>query len=327
MSFDKVLDIKDFSLSFMMRGRKAYAVKNISLEVFKGEITALVGESGCGKTMTALSCMGLQPEDAMISGRIELSGRDVLSFSRKQWNSFRGKNVSMIFQEPMTSLDPLVKVGKQIAEAGIVHGFDKASAKKKALQLMEEVNLSGAKNMYDDYPFMLSGGQRQRIMIASALMNEPELLIADEPTSALDATTQLQIMKALCKINEEFKTSILFISHDIALVKKFCTRVYIMYAGSILECGGTKDVLENPVHPYTKALLKALPSAEKRNTELTQIQGFVPPIDFRPEDQSYLYERWPSAKDVCYRRNSNAAGAGMGVHKAYCHLHNVLEDV
>ena len=331
MGSEKVLDIQDFSLSFSMNGKKAYAVKNISLSVNKGEIVGFVGESGCGKTVTALSCMGLQNENAEVSGKIEICNRNI-----------RGKSVSMIFQEPMASLNPLKKVGMQVAESGILHGMSQKEACKKAVYLMDQLNLFDAKKLFNAYPHQLSGGQCQRIMIASALMNNPELLIADEPTTALDATTQAQIINLLKKMNSLLNTAILFVSHDLLLVQKLCTRVYIMYAGCILECGKTDQALQNPVHPYTKALLNALPSFNKKNEELKSISGFVPPIDSRPADLSYLYERWKSYKDVCYsekeftninqgnRNNCITAEINSSFlenHAVYCHKHNRLEKI
>lgn len=319
-----VLSINNFSLSFMMNSKNAYALKDISLHIKEGEMVALVGESGCGKTMTALSCMGLQPENAVISGSIKLSDNDILKFSRKEWNSFRGKDISMIFQEPMTSLNPLEKVGKQIEVTGILHGMNKADAQKKALSLMEQVNIENPHQLYNSYPHQLSGGQRQRIMIASALMNSPKLLIADEPTTALDVTTQEQIMNLLLEMNKKMNTAVLLVTHDLLLVKRLCTRVYIMYAGSILESGNTSNVLGNPIHPYTKGLLGALPSAAKKNERLSTIQGVVPPINKRLENPSYLFERWPQAKDICYLNEKKSNGES---HKVYCHVHKILEDV
>ena len=322
MSFNDVLNIQDFSLSFLMSGIPSFAVKNISLTVKKGEIVGLVGESGCGKTMTALSCIGLQPEDAALSGKIQICGENILDFSSSKWTDFRGKTVSMIFQEPMTSLNPVEKAGIQIAETGILHGLTKNQAEEKARMLMNELNLENSM-LYHAYPHQLSGGQRQRIMIASALMNEPELLIADEPTTALDAATRFQIIKLLQKMNALFNTAILFVSHDLLLVKQLCSRIFIMYAGSILECGKTQEVLENPCHPYTKALLNAIPSFSKKNFPIETVSGFVPPVNCRSEDLSYLHERWPQVSQKCYAETSQL----QTEHKVFCHKHKRLESV
>ena len=192
--------------------------------------------------------------------------------------------------------------------------------------------MSEKEKIFKMYPHQLSGGQCQRIMIASALMNNPELLIADEPTTALDATTQAQIIKLLKKMNSLLNVAILFVSHDILLVKKLCTKIYIMYAGCILECGDSDAVLKNPVHPYTKALLNSLPSFEKRNQDLNAISGFVPPITARNDDLSYLYERWADAKKLCYIKENSvhanlAEGGIRSDHKVYCHQHNALETI
>ena len=331
MKNNNVLELNDFSLSFLMKGKNAYAVKDLSLSVAKGEIVGFVGESGCGKTLTALSCMGLQPEHAEITGTIKVCGDDIKNFSEKEWTSFRGKKVSMIFQEPLSSLNPLEKIGKQIIETGILHGLSKTEAKQRALYLMGELNLGDKEKLFNMYPHQLSGGQCQRVMIASALMNNPELLIADEPTTALDAATQVQIINLLKKINSMFHTAILFVSHDILLVQKLCTKIYIMYAGCILECGRTEEVLTNPVHPYTKALLNSLPSFEKRFQDLQVISGFVPPITSRNADLSYLFERWKEAQNICYI-NENTKPLKTDDddflhHKVYCHRHNRLEII
>ncbi|MCR4626568.1 MAG: ABC transporter ATP-binding protein [Treponema sp.] len=331
MKNNNVLELNDFSLSFLMKGRNAYAVKDLSLSVAKGEIVGFVGESGCGKTLTALSCMGLQPEHAEITGSIKVCGNEIKNFSEKEWTSFRGKKVSMIFQEPISSLNPLEKIGKQIIETGILHGLSKAEAKQRALYLMGELNLADKEKLFYMYPHQLSGGQCQRVMIASALMNNPELLIADEPTTALDAATQVQIINLLKKINSLFHTAILFVSHDILLVQKLCTKIYIMYAGCILECGRTEEVLTNPVHPYTKALLNSLPSYEKRFQDLQVISGFVPPITSRKADLSYLFERWKEAQNICYiKKNTKPSETDDDdflSHKVYCHRHNRLEFI
>lgn len=323
-SDNSILTINNFSLSFLMNKKNAFAVKNISLNINKGEMVALVGESGCGKTLTALSCMGLQPENAVVEGSIEAEGKNILHFSEKEWDFYRGNKVSMIFQEPTTSLDPLVTAGKQIAETGEIHGLDPMDAKRKALDLMNQVNLTDAEHLYNSYPHQLSGGQQQRVMIASALMNNPDLIIADEPTTALDVTTQAQIMELLKKMNTELRTAVFLITHDLLLVERMCSRVYIMYAGTILECGPTQEVLQNPVHPYTKALLGALPSKTEKNKRLSILPGCVPSISRRSESTACLYERWPDAKNRCYL-HENAKSSGS--HKVYCHVHQTLENI
>ena len=258
-----VLSIESLTVDFDL-GKTCHAVRDTSVCIEPGEMVALVGESGCGKTMTALSAIGLQPRNAKIpQGKILFDGSDLRGLNEEQWNQYRGRNIAMIFQEPMTALNPLMKVGRQIAENARIHGDSKEVAKKKALEVMRQVGLPDVERLYNEYPHRLSGGMRQRVMIAMALVNQPELLIADEPTTALDVTIQAQIMELIRDMNRKMGTAVLLISHDLGVIRQMCSRVYIMYAGRVVESGETQEVLAHPLHPYTKGLNCLHPLAGK----------------------------------------------------------------
>ena len=248
-----LLKIENLSVEFCSSKKKFTAVKNVNLEIFPGEFVALVGESGSGKTITSLSIIDLLPENAKITeGTI----------------TFTGKNKSIIFQEPMTSLNPLLKIGKQIEESALIKGISKQEAHNQAEKLAKMTGLEDTKKIFNCYPHELSGGMRQRVMIASALMTNPELLIADEPTTALDVSTQNKILSIIQNLKIEFNTALLLITHDFTVVKKLCSRIYIMYKGKIVETGKTEEILKAPQHPYTKALIDSIPDAKRRHEKL-----------------------------------------------------------
>lgn len=295
-----VLSIEDLTVGFESGSRLCCAVREVSLQVAQGEMVALVGESGCGKTVTALTAAGLQPEAAKIAhGKILFRGTDLLGFSEDQWNNCRGQDISMIFQEPMTALNPLVKVGKQIGETARIHGASKQEAKERALSMMEMVGLPDVRRLFNEYPHRLSGGQRQRVMIALALINRPALLIADEPTTALDVTIQAQIMELIRRMNREMGTAVLLISHDLGIIRNMCSRVYIMYAGQVVESGPVDRVFSHPIHPYTKGLIASIPSAAKRGDRLQPIPGTVPALEDRRETGCPFYNRCAVRRPGC----------------------------
>ena len=312
-----VLDVENLTVEFPAGDLLCPAVKGLSLQVEPGEMVALVGESGCGKTVTALTAMGLQPENAKItSGAVRFQGTELLGLSEEQRNQYRGKQISMIFQEPMTALNPLMKVGKQIREAAVTHGMSRQEAKQETLSMMEWVGLPDAKRLYHEYPHRLSGGMRQRVMIAMALINRPALLIADEPTTALDVTIQAQIMELIRRMNRELGTAVLLISHDLGVIRRMCSRVYILYAGQVVESGPVKEVLSRPIHPYTKGLVASIPSPEKRGGRLRPIPGTVSSLSERREEGCPFYERCERKLPACKR--NQPPEIRQGDHAALC---------
>ncbi|MCH5353013.1 MAG: ABC transporter ATP-binding protein [Acutalibacter sp.] len=312
-----VLAVENLTVEFPVGRQYFPAVKGLNLKVEPGEMVALVGESGCGKTATALTAMGLQPETAKItSGQIYFQGKELLGLNEDQWEQYRGKKMSMIFQEPMTALNPLMKVGKQIFEAAITHGMSRQEAKKETLSMMEWVGLPDAKRLYHEYPHRLSGGMRQRVMIALALINRPSLLIADEPTTALDVTIQAQIMELIRRMNRELGTAVLLISHDLGVIRRMCSRVHILYAGQVVESGPVKGVLSRPIHPYTKGLVASIPSPEKRGSRLRPIPGTVSSLSERRGEGCPFYDRCERKQDVC--KTKNPPEIRQGDHAARC---------
>jgi ABC-type dipeptide/oligopeptide/nickel transport system, ATPase component len=261
----KIIKIEDLTIGF--RGvEEEQVVSEFSLEMEQGEIIGIVGESGSGKTMTALSIIGLLPEEAHIfKGKIYFKETELLSVSEKELRKFQGKHIAMVFQEPMTSLNPVLKIGRQVEEPLCIHEkYSKVEKKKKVIQLLKEVEIRNPQKVYNMYPHELSGGMRQRVVIAMALICGAELIIADEPTTALDVTIQAQILELLKRINKERKTSILFISHNLGVVKQLCSKVLVMHQGKIVEQGITEEVFYNPQDTYTKKLLNSIPTRKRR---------------------------------------------------------------
>ena len=262
---------------------KTFAVRDLSFTIAPGEVLGLVGESGSGKSVTSLALMHLLPRQAQITGDIlfqngDGSARSLLALSDEDMRRLRGSSVAMIFQEPMTALNPVMRVGDQIAEAVLAHGHvSKAEAWQRALAGMNEVAIPDAEHRARDYPHQLSGGMRQRVMIAIAIVNRPQLLIADEPTTALDVTIQSQILELLAGLRTKFNLAMLFISHDLAVVSQVADRVAVMYAGSLVELGSKQDIFRAPAHPYTRGLLRAIPTLQTdRSRPLQTIEGSVP---------------------------------------------------
>ncbi len=261
-----MLDIKDLHIEFLDRRGSTEAVRGISLHMDEGEMLGLVGESGSGKTVTALTIAGLVKRGSMrLHGRIEFFGRDIITMPRTELRRIQGREIGMIFQEPMTSLDPLMRIGPQVEETLRIHTqLPPAERRRLALEVMDKVGLPEPEVIYEKYPHQLSGGQRQRVMIASAFICDPKLLICDEPTTALDVTVQAQIIELLQRINRNRGIGMLFISHDLDLVRRLCSRVAVMQGGEIVETGPTEQVFKNPQHEYTRRLIAAIPRREKR---------------------------------------------------------------
>lgn len=262
-----MLEVEGLSIHFEDRGEEQDVVRNVSFSVGDGEIVGIVGESGSGKTMTALTIAGLLKEHAIRdAGKIRLDGMELLDKTSKEMRKIQGNQIGMVFQEPMTALNPTMKIGKQVEESLRLHtDLDRKTRKEKVIQVLEDVELENPEALLHKYPHELSGGMRQRVMIAAAIICRPSLLIADEPTTALDAVTQESILKLLKKLNQKYQMSILFISHNLRVVNELCTRVLVMKDGSVIEEGETQSVFQNPKMEYTKKLIEAIPTRVEKN--------------------------------------------------------------
>ncbi|WP_148465033.1 ABC transporter ATP-binding protein [Peptoniphilus harei] len=274
-----LLEIKDLEVFFKSSQGIVKAVNKANINTRDGKTTAIVGESGSGKSVTSLAIMGLLDKSSIekISGEINFEGKNLLKSSPEELRHIRGNEISMIFQEPMTSLNPALKIGYQMSEVFRTHfKMDKKTAKEKSIEMIKKVEIPRAEEVYNSYPHELSGGMRQRIMIAMALSSSPKLLIADEPTTALDVTIQKEVLELMKKLKEDMNTSIIFISHDLGVVSDIADYVNVMYAGKLVERAKAEDIFKRPLHPYTKGLIKAIPSAHKKKDELYTIRGSVP---------------------------------------------------
>lgn len=274
-----LLEIKDLEVFFKSSQGIVKAVNKANINTRDGKTTAIVGESGSGKSVTSLAIMGLLDKSSLekISGEINFEGKNLLKSSPEELRHIRGNEISMIFQEPMTSLNPALKVGYQMSEVFRTHfKMNKKTAKEKSIEMIKKVEIPRAEEVYNSYPHELSGGMRQRIMIAMALSSSPKLLIADEPTTALDVTIQKEVLELMKKLKEDMKASIIFISHDLGVVSDVADYVNVMYAGKLVERAKAEDIFKRPLHPYTRGLIKAIPSAHKKKDELYTIRGSVP---------------------------------------------------
>ncbi|MER1988020.1 MAG: ABC transporter ATP-binding protein [Solibacillus sp.] len=280
MSRKVILEVKDLETTFFSDDGKVAAVDHISFSIHEREILAIVGESGCGKSVTSLSIMGLvpSPPGKITNGEILLNGKDLTRLTDKEMRAVRGNELAMIFQEPMTSLNPLFTIGNQLIEAILIHNktWSKRQAKARAVEIMKLVGLPRAEELINEYPHQLSGGMRQRVMIAMALLCDPKVLIADEPTTALDVTIQAQILKLMRDLNERLNTAVLMITHDLGVVAETCERVIVMYAGQIVEQAPVLEIFRNPQHPYTKGLIQSVPDMRYKKETLYSIPGNVP---------------------------------------------------
>ena len=284
-----LLEIRNLSIEFASAQGLLTAVRDVSFHIDPGEVFGLVGESGSGKSVTSLAVLRLLPPQARIRGAIDFRGQDTLSLSPEDMRHIRGAGISMIFQEPMTALNPVMRVGDQIAEAVLAHSgngngrISKSDAWSRAVEALRTVAIADADRRARDYPHQLSGGQRQRVMIAMAVVNRPSLLIADEPTTALDVTIQAQVLDLLADLRERFSLGMLFISHDLAVVSQVSHRIGVMYAGSLVEMGIAGEVFRNPMHPYTRGLLNSVPTLRSdRAKPLQTIEGTVPAVSSMP---------------------------------------------
>ena len=294
------LALTDLSVSFLVGGNLVPAVDQVSLTVGRGEIVGLVGESGCGKSTLANAVMGLLPDSARVTGSVRLADRELVGLRDTELRALRGDAVAMVFQDPSTSLDPVWPVGDQVAEAIRAHrDVGRRQARTDALRLMTEVGIPAAAERYADPPHRLSGGMRQRIVIAAALANSPQVLLADEPTTALDVTIQAQILALIGTLREQRGTAVLLITHDLGVVAQVCDRVGVMDAGQLVEVATAQELFDHPQHPYTRALLAALPSASAgRSGRLADIPGQVPDLAHRTDGCRFA-SRCPLRTEVC----------------------------
>ncbi len=306
-------------MQFLGDGPPARAVDGVDFAVRRQETVCIVGESGCGKTVTALAILGLlkQPPAAIAGGRITFDGQSLLDMTPEALRELRGRRIGMIFQEPMTSLNPVFTIGDQIGEAVLAHEPVPAEAvRQRTVRLLDEVGIADAEQRIHDYPHQLSGGQRQRVMIAMALACEPDLIIADEPTTALDVTVQAQILTLLKKLKQEKKMAVQYITHDLGVVAAIADRVYVMYAGVVVEQGAAGQIFDRARHPYTMALLDALPTKEKRGQRLYSIPGSVPHPAYKPKGCPF-HPRCQYRRSACETDYPAMCDYGRG-HQARC---------
>jgi oligopeptide/dipeptide ABC transporter ATP-binding protein len=314
-----MLSVEDLKVYFFSDERVARAVDGVSYEVRKGETVCLVGESGCGKTVSALAIMGILPipPGRIMGGRILFNGQNLLDLGPGEMQKVRGRRIAMIFQEPMTSLNPVFTVGDQIGEAILVHEkTDQEELRRRCIQLLRDVGIPSPEERLNAYPHQLSGGQRQRVMIAMALACHPDLVIADEPTTALDVTIQAQILGLFRDLKRKRDMSLLYITHDLGVVSKIADRVYVMYAGVIAEQGNTGHIFREPKHPYTQGLLASLPVRAKRGKTLYSIPGTVPNPAYKPAGCPF-HPRCPYAIDPCRSLYPSLCDYGGG-HLSRC---------
>ncbi|MFT8390325.1 MAG: ABC transporter ATP-binding protein [Sporolactobacillus sp.] len=318
---ESILEINDLRTSFFTDTGEVPAVDGVSFSIKEGEILGVVGESGCGKSVTSLSIMGLlpYPQGQIVGGEILYAGRDIAHLKENEMRKLRGNDIAMIFQEPMTSLNPVFTIGEQLTEAIHLHSqLNKQEQRDRAVELLKMVGLPRAKELLKEYPHELSGGMRQRVMIAIAMSCNPKVLIADEPTTALDVTIQAQILDLMLKLNHETGTAIMLITHDLGVVAQVCKRVVVMYGGKIVEEGDVKDIFNHPKHPYTEGLIKSIPDLFSKKDKLYSIKGSVP----RPgsiKKGCLFAPRCDYVMDKCKEITPQLSGNG---HRSRCFLHD-----
>ena len=317
MDKNVVLDVKNLHVHYVTHDATAKAVNGIDFQVKEGEALGLVGETGAGKTTTALSIMQLIPDPPgmIVDGEIYFEGKNVILNTDKENQAMRGNGVAMIFQDPMTALNPVMTVGDQLSEVVINHEkVSKAEAKQRVIDLLEVVGVKS--DRYDDYPHQFSGGQKQRVVIAMSLLCNPKLLIADEPTTALDVTIQAQVLDIINQLREQYKMAMVLITHDLGVVAETCDNVAIMYAGQIVEAGTVREVYLNPKHPYTRGLFDSIPKLDDDSTELIPIEGAISNAADLPTG-CYFHPRCRYCQDICKTQQPTVKGEG---HKFMCHF-------
>jgi len=326
-----MLEVSNLKTGFDIDGEIYHAVDNVSFSVKPGQIVGIVGESGCGKSVMSLSIMQLLPQGIgkVTGGEIKFQGQNIEGYKSDEMNKLRGKDISMIFQEPMTSLNPVFTIGNQIEEILLNHlSISKTEARQQSIELLKSVGIPRPDKIVDEYPHQLSGGMRQRVMIAIAIACHPKLLIADEPTTALDVTVQAQILELLRKIQAKNDMSIILITHDLGVVAEMCDEVIIMYAGKIVERTNVDNLFHNPKHPYTKLLMASIPRIDLEVSELSTIQGIVPSLKNMPTIGCRFADRCPSVKPECSTVTPQLSQIGEG-HEVACLLYegSILEKV
>ncbi|ARJ50574.1 ABC transporter ATP-binding protein [Staphylococcus lutrae] len=329
MESTHLLEINNLTTTFDIEGQHYEAISHINLKVKKGEILGIVGESGSGKSVLSLSILKLLPEKIanFASGEVWYRGTQIDQYDNQQMNQVRGKEIAMIFQEPMTSLNPVFTIGDQLMEMLILHlKLSKAEAKTQAVSLLEKVGIPRANKVMKEYPHQLSGGMRQRVMIAMAISCSPSLLIADEPTTALDVTVQAQILELLKDIQKNIEMSIIFISHDLGVIAEICDRVAVMYAGEIVETANVEEIFSQPKHPYTQLLLKAIPRLDQKQEKLETIRGMVPSLQELPKNGCRFENRCPYAMSVCQSQRPENRYFNHQ-HQVLCHLYQQDESL
>lgn len=323
---NELLKIKELNIQYITDGNKVYAVNGLDIDLKEGETLGLVGETGAGKTTSALGIMRLvpNPPGKIVKGSIEFEGENLLEKTEEEMRKIRGKKISMIFQDPMTSLNPVMTVGEQIAEVIEIHeNLGKAKSFEKAKEMLELVGIPGARA--NDFPHQFSGGMKQRVVIAIALACNPKLLIADEPTTALDVTIQAQVLDLMNDLKEKFKTSMILITHDLGVVAQVCDKVAIMYAGEVVESGSLEDLFENTKHPYTHGLFGSIPNLDEECDRLKPIQGLMPdPMDL-PSGCKF-HPRCPHSKSICSQRSPKVTEITPG-HKVRCLIYEGVVEM
>ena len=314
-----LLEVSALSVTLGSKTSATTILKEVSFTLARGRTLGIVGESGCGKSMTALALMGLLPEEATMSGRLVFDGMDLTTLSTRQWQTVRGPRIAMIFQEPMTALNPVMTVGRQLAEMLLVHeGASSARARSHAIELLERVGIADPHSRVDAYPHQLSGGMRQRVMIAMALACKPDLLIADEPTTALDVSIEAQILDLLLELQQQEGMALLLISHNLAVISEMADDMLVMYAGEVVERGPLQQVLSQPRHPYTQGLMASIPSMKRARKVLPTIAGTVPNLKSRPRGCAFA-PRCEQAQERC-RTETIALRAVDAQHCVACVL-------
>ncbi|WP_066070127.1 ABC transporter ATP-binding protein [Neobacillus soli] len=322
-----ILRLNDLRVSFQSGKKFVPAVDGISFELKEGEILGIVGESGSGKSVTSLATMGLipAPPGKIDNGEIIFEGNDLINISEKEWRKIRGNQISMIFQEPMTSLNPLFTIGNQLMEAIRLHtDLTKSQTKVRSMELLKLVGIPRAEGILKEHPHQLSGGMRQRVMIAMAMACNPKVLIADEPTTALDVTIQAQILELMKDLNKKTNTSIILITHDLGVVAEICERVIVMYSGQIVEQGSVHKILKDPQHPYTKGLLKSVPDLRGKKDRLYSIPGTVP-APGTIQNGCRFAARCEEAFGQCRTESPELYKSEKDGHEVRCFLHTLKE--